>query len=214
LRPASTGGCGVAGVGQVAVLTPSAVAGELGDVLLDTGDGADVGLLDVEVQRARDRVVAAGNAVEGRGDAVDHGALDLVGVLIQYAEVYVTNRFGVVVAATNRTSDYLQADDGWYRQAMAAAGPIWLGDLEYDASSESHGIDIVIRLYDAEGRYQGILKAKRDQAAAGVRQLGTRVRRDGVTEGMGSGMGSDLAIRVRDGVRSCNQGQGWGPSGS
>jgi hypothetical protein len=82
-------------VGQVAVRTPGAVAGELGDVLLDAGDGADVGLLDVEVQRARDRVVAAGDAVEGRGDAVDHGALDLVGVLIQEAEAEDAHRLGV-----------------------------------------------------------------------------------------------------------------------
>ncbi len=97
-----------------------------------------------------------------------------------YAEVYVTNRFGTVVAATNRTSDYQQADDGWYRRAMAAPGPIWLGDLEYDASSQSHGIDIVIRLQDDQGRYQGLLKAV--LSGADLRPLVADLLRAGVPD--------------------------------
>ena len=37
-----------------------------------------------------------------------------------YSELYITNKYGVVVAASGRTSDYLQADEAWYRRAVAA----------------------------------------------------------------------------------------------
>ncbi len=45
-----------------------------------------MGLLDIEVQGAGDRVVTGGDGLEGRLDALDLGALDLIGILIQEAE--------------------------------------------------------------------------------------------------------------------------------
>ena len=56
---------------QVPLLAPGFLAGELGDVLLDPGDVAHVGLLDIEIERARDRVRAVGDALEGRLAALD-----------------------------------------------------------------------------------------------------------------------------------------------
>lgn len=75
-----------------------------------------------------------------------------------FSEIYVTNKYGVVIGATNRTSDYLQADEDWYKKAIAEKA-FWVGDVEYDASSNAITFDIVINLYDKNGNFVGILKA-------------------------------------------------------
>ncbi len=48
-----------------------------------------------------------------------------------FPEVYVTNKYGVVIASTGRTSDYLQADEEWYQKAVAEK-EFWVGKVEYD----------------------------------------------------------------------------------
>ena len=73
-------------VGEVAVLAHRRVAGELGDELANARDDADMGVLDVEEQRARDRVLAVGDVLEGRRHALDRAALQLVDVLVEEAE--------------------------------------------------------------------------------------------------------------------------------
>jgi len=44
-----------------------------------------------------------------------------------FTELYLTNKYGVVIGATGRTTDYLQADEEWYQAAMAEK-EIWVGD--------------------------------------------------------------------------------------
>lgn len=75
-----------------------------------------------------------------------------------FSEIYLTNQYGVVIAASQRTSDYLQADEQWYQQTLAEE-KFWIGEIEYDESSETIGADIVINLYDNAGKHVGILKA-------------------------------------------------------
>jgi len=75
-----------------------------------------------------------------------------------FSEVFVTNKYGMVVASTGRTSDYLQADEEWYQGAAAGEG-LWIGDIEYDESSDTHGTNVVINLYDDYRGFVGVLKA-------------------------------------------------------
>jgi len=72
-------------------------------------------------------------------------------------EIYVTNKYGVIISSTGRTSDYLQADEEWYREAVKEKN-FWAGNFEYDESSDMFAIDIVINLYDDIGNFAGILK--------------------------------------------------------
>ncbi len=74
-----------------------------------------------------------------------------------FPEAYVTNRYGVVIASTGRSSDYLQADEEWYRKAVAEK-EFWVGNVEYDESSDTYATDIVVNLYDENGTFTGILK--------------------------------------------------------
>ncbi len=75
-----------------------------------------------------------------------------------FPEAYVTNKYGVIIASTGRTSEYLQADEEWYQTAVAERG-FWVSEVEYDESSDSYACDIVINLYDDKGDFAGILKA-------------------------------------------------------
>ena len=75
-----------------------------------------------------------------------------------FAEAYVTNKFGVVIGSTGRTSDYLQADEDWYQQSLSNK-ELWVGDLEFDDSSNSYSTDLVINLYDEGGEFAGIFKS-------------------------------------------------------
>ncbi|MHC4545133.1 MAG: ATP-binding protein [Planctomycetota bacterium] len=75
-----------------------------------------------------------------------------------FGEIYVTNKYGVVIALTGRTSDYLQADEQWYQKAVAEK-VFWVGDVEYDESSDTYASDIVVNLYDNEENFSGIIKA-------------------------------------------------------
>ncbi|MEE8452847.1 MAG: histidine kinase [Thermoguttaceae bacterium] len=75
---------------------------------------------------------------------------------VVFPEMYVTNKYGVVIGLTGRTNDYLQADEPWYAEAVAtergsASRP------HYDSSCKSLVIDIVIPLRE-NGEFAGILK--------------------------------------------------------
>ncbi|HYW81220.1 MAG TPA: histidine kinase, partial [Thermoguttaceae bacterium] len=73
-----------------------------------------------------------------------------------FPEMYVTNKYGVIIASTGRTTDYLQADDSWYAEAVAAdRGSV--SHVHYDASSKSLAVDVVVPLRD-NGEFAGIVK--------------------------------------------------------
>jgi len=73
------------------------------------------------------------------------------------AEMYVTNEHGVIIGSSGRTSDYWQADEEWYQKTINEK-EFWVGDLEYDESSNSFALDLVINLYDDNGNIVGVLK--------------------------------------------------------
>ncbi|MDY7030668.1 MAG: HAMP domain-containing protein, partial [Thermodesulfobacteriota bacterium] len=74
-----------------------------------------------------------------------------------FEEIFITNRHGANVAQTTKTSDYKQDDEDWWQ--IAKERKVYVSDVEYDDSSQSHGITIGIRIDDNTGNFMGILKA-------------------------------------------------------
>ena len=74
-----------------------------------------------------------------------------------FPEVFVTNKYGVVIASTGRTSDYLQADELWYQKAMLEK-EFRVGEVEYDESSDVYACATAINLYDNNGNFAGMIK--------------------------------------------------------
>jgi hypothetical protein len=78
-----------------------------------------------------------------------------------FPEVFVTDERGLIVAETNKTSDYYQADEDWWREAYNnGAGKSYHGEIEYDESAGSESISVYVPVNDPEtGKTIGVIKA-------------------------------------------------------
>ena len=73
------------------------------------------------------------------------------------AEAFFTERHGLVVLATDRTSDFVQSDENWWRAAMREGAHE--GPPEFDSSAAVVSIEHSVALRAAGGRPVGVLKA-------------------------------------------------------
>jgi methyl-accepting chemotaxis protein len=91
----------------------------------------------------------------------------------QNVEIVLTNQQGVLLAATNRTSDYYQADEEWWQTAFKDG--IYIGPPEYDESSKTTAMIIAISVQEQGTKEIG-----------GV--LRTTVSLDSFTQALGAGL--------------------------
>jgi hypothetical protein len=84
-----------------------------------------------------------------------------------FAEIFVTDRSGLIVAETNKTSDYYQADEDWWIDAFAEGrGKAYHGPLEYDESAQSEAISVYVPVRDPQtDEAIGVMKAVCDLTA-------------------------------------------------
>lgn len=74
-----------------------------------------------------------------------------------FGEMFVTNKYGAVVALSGRTSDYRQDDEEWWQAAKEKG--LYIGDIAYDESSGEHSIDICVRINGSGNEFLGVLTA-------------------------------------------------------
>lgn len=76
------------------------------------------------------------------------------------AEIFTTDRFGGLVAASNKTSDFYQADEKWWQETYNdGKGNIFIGDIEYDESADAIAMTVALPVRDKEGNVIGVCKA-------------------------------------------------------
>lgn len=64
-----------------------------------------------------------------------------------FAEIFVTDIKGQLVAATNKTTDYWQADEPWWQNALrATAGHACVEGVHFDESARVYSIDVALPL--------------------------------------------------------------------
>jgi signal transduction histidine kinase/DNA-binding NarL/FixJ family response regulator/HPt (histidine-containing phosphotransfer) domain-containing protein len=73
-----------------------------------------------------------------------------------FGELFVTNKYGVNVAQTGKTSDYCQADERWWQQARQQG--LYMGRVAYDDSADVYSTDICLRIDDPKGDFLGVAK--------------------------------------------------------
>lgn len=73
-----------------------------------------------------------------------------------YHEIFVTNKYGVVVSSTGITSDYRQNDENWWKESFE--NEIYFEEPLYDVSSNETGFIIAHKLYNENGEFIGIIK--------------------------------------------------------
>ena len=75
-------------------------------------------------------------------------------------EIFLTDRYGGLVAASRRTTDFYQADEGWWIKAYNnGAGDIFVGDLEEDKSAGVTSVTLAVPVRDDAGKVIGVCKA-------------------------------------------------------
>ncbi len=74
-----------------------------------------------------------------------------------FGELFITNKYGVNIGQTIRTSDYYQADEEWWQNSRQDG--LYIGNVDFDDSSNIYSIDISIRIEDENGDFIGIFKA-------------------------------------------------------
>jgi putative methionine-R-sulfoxide reductase with GAF domain len=75
----------------------------------------------------------------------------------QQVEIFLTDVQGVSIATTNRTSDYLQADEEWWQ--IAYRDDQYIGQPEYDDSSKTIAINMALTVRESGyGRIVGVLR--------------------------------------------------------
>jgi hypothetical protein len=84
-----------------------------------------------------------------------------------YSEIFITDATGLIVALTNKTNDYYQADQEWWIKTYnGAQGTLSHGDLEVDQRAMSEAIAIYLPIADPETMTSiGVMKVLIDVVA-------------------------------------------------
>lgn len=62
-----------------------------------------------------------------------------------FAEIFVTDNQGALVAATNKTSDYWQGDEAKFTECYKdGKGELYFGDVEFDESTQSYLVQVSV----------------------------------------------------------------------
>src|SRR3989344_2790798 len=83
-----------------------------------------------------------------------------------FAELFVTDKVGLNVGQTNKTSDYYQADEDWWTGAYnAGRGRSYHREIEYDESAKSESIALYVPIFSTDKQVIGVIKAVLDITA-------------------------------------------------
>ena len=74
-----------------------------------------------------------------------------------FGEIFLTNKYGVNVAMSHKTSDFRQNDEKWWQNGKAYGS--WVSNLNYDDSARVYSINIILKIKDKKGNFIGVLKA-------------------------------------------------------
>lgn len=101
-----------------------------------------------------------------RGDEPVRAVLENRGAVILRAfqqlsrltsEIQVADEKGRTIAATQKTTDYNQADETWWQHGMTMdEEDVWCDALHYDDSADAHSLDLIFRM--GKGKRGGVVK--------------------------------------------------------
>lgn len=73
-----------------------------------------------------------------------------------FGEVFITNKYGVNIAQTGKTSDFRQDDEEWWQ--IAKKDGFYAKNIEYDESAGIYSLAIGMRIDDRNGNFIGVMK--------------------------------------------------------
>ncbi|MFH1691968.1 MAG: ATP-binding protein [Candidatus Omnitrophota bacterium] len=76
------------------------------------------------------------------------------------AELLITDKYGNLVIASSKTTDFYQADESWWQNAVAGkSGEVFISEYSYDESLQQWGVVFATAIRDADGQVLGVAKA-------------------------------------------------------
>jgi HAMP domain-containing protein len=77
--------------------------------------------------------------------------------------MFLTDKFGGLVASSGKTSDFYQEDEEWWQKSFAdGKGKVLIGNIVFDESANTLSMSIVVPVKDRNGGVIGICKAVAD----------------------------------------------------
>lgn len=73
-------------------------------------------------------------------------------------EIFITDRYGGLIAAASRTTDYYQADEEWWQKASLTKPGIYIEGMVYDVSSDASGLSLAIPIIYEDKSLAGVCK--------------------------------------------------------
>ena len=81
----------------------------------------------------------------------------------RYSEVIVTDRMGVLYAATDRAPDFYMADQNWWDRSFAGGqGAVAVSAPVFDEEAQTVSLDVAAPVYDDAGDVIGIVRVSHD----------------------------------------------------
>ena len=113
-----------------------------------------------------------------------------------HVEVFVTDKYGALIGATGRTSDYFQADEVWWQVAWNdGAGGLYIGQPEFDESVGLEVVNVALPVV-ANSEVVGVLRTT----------LNIQILKDIVAEhAFGEGQAGHIAVFDKDGTIIFNE---------
>lgn len=110
--------------------------------LQGTSNPASLTALDQAWQSAGDNDALITNVLNNE---MSGELLELRERLPQYAELFITDRNGALIASTNRTSDYFQADEEWWQSAWnEGQGGFYVSQPVFDESANIYALEMAL----------------------------------------------------------------------
>ena len=81
----------------------------------------------------------------------------------RHVELFATDRYGALIGSTDRTSDYYQADEGWWQAAWNNGnGAVFIDEPEFDESTQTTAVNIAVPIRNSQGQLIGVLRTTLD----------------------------------------------------
>ena len=74
--------------------------------------------------------------------------------------IFITNKYGAIIALTSITSAYYQGDNLWWK--MARDQELWVGDVNFNPYYRIYSIDVGIKIQDEKGDFLGVMNVDWD----------------------------------------------------
>lgn len=91
---------------------------------------------------------------------VSIGMREIIKLRGTISELFITDKYGGIVSASSKTSDFYQADEEWWIKAYnEGRGAVYVGGIEFDELSGGWAVAIAVPFKDSNGEVIGICKS-------------------------------------------------------